>query len=540
MFKSHLHFFSAVAINLFFLILCLIFGELRYGAMDDYFMAAVLTGAHGTDYNVHMYFVNAIYGYALLPLYHLFPKVGWYYIGEMFSVFLSFTTISYILLKKVGSQWGLFLSVILIAFFASDFYLSVQFTQCAALLTATGMLTILWGITEKRNFVVALGGFMILWGSMMRWHAFLMGFPFLAATMLIQIKDCWFRAKPILVTTSILTIAIFGAHSFDQSLYDTPEYKPYKAIQGPRAALGDAHDYDVDAVIKDIKAEGKSVEDFQMLTFWKFYDTEIFHVDSMRAYSNITYRHKNKFPKSQIPRSLFNLLSSSAGHYLCWLFFVFGIIILYTNPKRGLYPWLSLAVTLGMLAYLLSINRLVLRVENGFWIYATILAIPHFGKLPSIPQRIFIPSAITLLLICSICPPHNSPTKKKQDVYDKVFQYIESHPSTIFMISMPQYTSLAQHKLPPYLAEPIGGFRRTISFGFWTPYLPDITETLKEFGITNPLKEIVNDNVMVIGDGKLDDFLVRHYYDSVKVENVISYDNVHFFKYSIIEKDSKD
>ena len=39
----------SAAINLFFLALCLIFGDIKFGAIDDYFMAARLSGALGTD-----------------------------------------------------------------------------------------------------------------------------------------------------------------------------------------------------------------------------------------------------------------------------------------------------------------------------------------------------------------------------------------------------------------------------------------------------------------------------------------------------------
>ncbi|MCQ2102494.1 MAG: hypothetical protein MJY98_04645 [Fibrobacter sp.] len=529
----------ALAINIFFLVLCIIFGELRFGVMDDYFMAAILSGAHGTDYNVHMYFVNALYGYALLPLYHLFPKIGWYYIGEMFSVFLSFSVITYILLQKTGKQWGTILSTILIAFFASDFYLAVQFTQCAAILSAAGFLAFIWGITEKRSGIVALGCFMVLWGSILRWPAFFMGLPFLGVAALIQYKDCITNYKRILIFGLITSAAIYGAKVFDQSLYNTPEYKPYKEIQGPRAALGDGHDYDVNAVIADLKMDGKSVEDYAMLTQWKFYDTEVFCADSMRMFANYTYRHKNKFPANEIPSKLLALLSSSAGHYLCWIFFVFGIIILATNPKRGLYPWAALAVTLAMLGYLLSINRVVTRVENGFWIYASLLAIPQFSNLPKFNRQKI--ATILILAIVAVGSAYNisqiPPQVKKQDAYNQAFKFVDEYPDTMFIMSMPQYAEFARHKLPPYLAEPIGGFRRTISFGFWTPYLPDITEALKEFGITNPLKEIINDNVIVVGDKSLDEFLQRHYYDSVKVENIQSFDNIHFYKYSVIDMD---
>lgn len=542
--------FIATGLNLFFLVLCIIFGELRYGVLDDYCMASILSGAHGTGYNVHMYFVNVIYGYALLPLYHLFPKVSWYYVGEMFGVFCSFTLITYILLKKIGKNWGSLFACVLIAFFCKDFYLQVQFTQCAALFSATGMMTFIWGITERKNAIAALGCILVLWGSIMRWDAFFMGLPFLGVTALIQYKDCILNYKKILIYTSIAIAAIYGARAIDQNHYTSPEYKAYKEFQGPRAALGDGNDYDREAVLADLDADGKSKEDFDMLKQWKFYDSEIFAVDSLRMYANYTFKHKNMFPVREIPSKLLSLLYNSAGHYLCWIFFIFGIIILATNPKRGIYPWAALMVTLGMLGYLLSINRVVLRVENGLWIYATLLSIPQFGKQPTLqwdkiknflstPHKAIILNLSIILLIAagtSYSIAGMPRTQKKQDVYNKVFNYIENNSNTMFLLSMPQYAMFASHKNPPYLAEPIGEYRRTVCYGFWTPYLPDITNALKDFNITNPLKEIVNENVIVVGDRNLDEFLMRHYYDSVSVDLVTSFDNVYFYKYSVTNK----
>ena len=56
---------------------------------------------------------------------------------------------------------------------------------------------------------------------------------------------------------------------------------------------------------------------------------------------------------------------------------------------------------------------------------------------------------------------------------------------------------------------------------------------MKDFGITNPIKEVVNDNVLVVGDKGLDAFLQRHYYDSISVRLETSFDNVYIYKYSI-------
>ena len=146
----------ALAINLFFLVLCVLFGDLRFGAIDDYFMAAVLTGAHGDSYNPLIVFVNALYAYALLPLYHLFPSVGWYYLGLMASVFFSFLTITFIILEVLGLRLGSVLSALFVALFASDFYLVCQFTQTASILSASGMLCLIWAAFYKRHL-----GFMI-------------------------------------------------------------------------------------------------------------------------------------------------------------------------------------------------------------------------------------------------------------------------------------------------------------------------------------------------------------------------------------------
>jgi hypothetical protein len=76
--------------------------------------------------------------------------------------------------------------------------------------------------------------------------------------------------------------------------------------------------------------------------------------------------------------------------------------------------------------------------------------------------------------------------------------------------------------------------------GYWTPYLPEITQTLAEFGVTNPIKDVVHDNVIVINEGRLVDFLQRHYYDSVAVDTLKVIGEMTFFKYRLVETDSTE
>ena len=555
----------SAAINLFFLALCLIFGDLKFGAIDDYFMAARLTGALGTDYNPHLIFVNAIYGYALLPLYHLFPKVGWYYIGEMFSVFLSFTVIGYVLLQRCGERWGAILATLFTALFASDFYLVVQFTQCASILSAAGMLLFAYGVVKpsstdcrapggarndiKKTAPFALGVLLMLWGSVMRWQAFLMGMPFFCLGMLFFFKDCWKVKWRVIAGLAILFVGAFAVHNWDKKIYQAPEYADFVKFQGPRVTFGDNSNYNQNAVYEDAEELGLSGKDMHMLTEWVLYDTEVYSVDSLARYASLISPYRDKNEVRLIPKNLLNALAHSLRSPLFWVWFAFCIIVYCTQRRKFLYLWSSLALILALLAYLLAMDRLVYRVESGFWLYAAVLAVPLFGRFTlDIPRKL----AYSILAIIAVANVFIYATSGEmvrdpssgamrtlaiEDTtdYTQVFDYIDSQPDKMFLLSMNAFMRFSHHRNPPYLAEPIGQYRRTVSFGYWTPYLPEVTDALNDFGVTNPIKDVVHDNVIVLNEPHLVDFLQRHYYDSVAADALKEIGEMTFLKYHLVQ-----
>ena len=549
--------FSAV-INLFFLILCLIFGDLKFGAIDDYFMAARLTGAFGTEYNPHLIFVNAIYGYALLPLYHLFPKIGWYYIGEMTAVFISFFTIGYVLLRKMGANWGTLLATLFTALFASDFYLVVQFTQCASILSAAGMLLFAYEICEvskeenaskfTKAFPFTIALFLMLWGSMMRWQAFLMGMPFFCLNLLFMLKECW-NAKWLTITClAILFASAFSMHAFDRHIYEAPEYKEFNEFQGPRVAFGDKNNYNQNAVYEDLEERGLSGKDYHMLTTWTFYDTEAFSADSLRPYSATIQPYKDQIQHSQIPRNLVSALSHSLRAPLFWTWFIFCLVLYFTNRSKFIYLVASLTLILSLIAYLQFAGRLVYRVENGFWLYAAVLAIPLARDLKfKLSPKITV-IALTCIAIINVylyategemVRDPNSGNLRTLAVddstnYSQVFEFMNKNSDKMFLLSMKSFMRFSHHKNPPYLAEPIGSYRNAVSFGYWTPYLPEVKEALKDYGIVNPIKDVVKENVIVLDNSTLSDYLQHHYYDSVAVDTLKTFGEMTFSKYRLV------
>lgn len=552
-----------LSINLFFLGLCLVFGNLRFGAIDDYFMSGILSGIYGEN-NVHLTFVNALYGYCLLPFYHLFPKINWYYIGEMASIFISLTIAGYIIIRKTGERWGLILATLLTALCASDYYLVTQFTQCAAMLSAVGMLCIIYGLDnwdsdekKKAATIVAIGITLLCWGSWMRWQAFLMGMPFFAMALLIKSKEFWPKKIPIVATLFVLFVCITGGHLFDQYMYRAPEYKTYIDFQGPRALLGDGQNYNQQAVYEDLDEMGYSGKDFAMLTDWTFYDNEAFAPESIQIITDVIGKYTNRIDLRSLPITVLRTLPKSIQSpiFIAWL--LFSLALLVFCSKKGLWVWASLAIVLSLIGYLLNLQRLVYRVETGLWLYATILTIPLLKENHRFISKKIAIAIVILIALCNLCDyaitgshvrsPNTGELVSVQNEmvdyadYKGLQAYMDSLPdSTVFFMKMDSYMRRSRKKNPPYLAEPKGSWERIYSFGFWTPYFPDVEKSFRKRGVTNPIKDVVKENVFVIDEPFLIDFLEEHYYEKVKSDTIRDFNGMVVYKYSVVKDSVKE
>lgn len=550
----------SICINFFFLILCLFFGKLRFGAIDDWFMVGILSGIYGEGYNVHLTFVNVAYGYCLLPLYHLFPSINWYYIGEIASIFVSLSVICYILIKKTGYRWGSILAMLLVLLCASDYYLVLQFTQCAAMLSAAGMIAFIYGVCKLEEsrckkelgvVTIVVGILLLLWGSWMRWPAFLMGMPFFSCTLLLLIKKLW-KVKHFVITgLVVLFIAAWGFHALDAYHYQSPEYKKYMDFQGPRSLLGDGRNYNQQAVDEDLDEMGYSGKDFAMLTEWTFYDNEVFAPESIRVITDVIARHYNKASLPSMPSLILGALSNSAQTPIFMVWLILCVFLFITNPQKSMWAWLSLLVVAVLMAYLLYLQRLVFRVESGLWLYAGVLTIPLLKERFSMPKYfpyviVVVIGLITLFSYSTSGPQVRSPNtgevvpvqneEKDTADYKGLFAFMDSvSDSTVFIASMNSYMRISRQKNPPYLTEPQGSWSQLISFGYWTPYFPDVETAFRKRGVNNPIKDVVLDNVFVIDERGLVDFLERHHYEKVKVDTVRNFNGMVIYKYSLAD-----
>ena len=539
----------SIFVNIFFLTICLVFGIHRFGAADDYFMARILEGVYGNEYNIHLVFVNVLYGYVLLPLYHLFPKIGWYYIGELFLVFLALNTITYVVIRRIGLRWGLIVSMLLVAAFATDYYLVVQFTYCGIILTASGMLAVGESLRDvkRRLRLTVWGVVLMLLGAVLRWPSFWMGTPLFVVVLLLEYKSVWANKKIVFLVAIAFWGSLFALKNFDEAHYKEIEYQQYKEFNGIRALFVDSRRFNDRAVYEDLEEMGMSGRDYNILKNWVFYDKRVFSTDSLRVLNQTLQKHKNEIDWRQIPSLQLKALTQISNSPVMWIWFALCALILLSNKGRSVYPILSLGVILTLSFYMILLNRTTYHVVNGFWVYATVLGILYIGRMPEINKKFFW--GIVLAIVTAniwiyyvdankIREPVDGRIEKideneKASSYRQLWRYIDQSPdSSVFLVTLDDYITMSYYRKPPYLAEPMGSWKKVIPMGYWNVLFPDVEQTLREKGIENPIQDIVKNQVYVVNGSSLTDFLERHYYKSVHKEVVENFDGVLIYKYA--------
>lgn len=546
--------FHALWLNLLFILLYLIFGQVRHGSLDDYFMSSVLTGAYGSQYDVHLYFVNSAYGFFLKPFYWLFPKVGWYFIFELAGTFASFTVFSYFIIRKINTKWGTVISALFLAAFTPDFYFQLSFTQCATIYTAAGIVAFCSGISEEKKRFLTLGVSLLLAGSIMRFEGFLLGAPFFGFLLIALLYEKKRIPLMVAIASCLAIISVWGIKEYDRSLYSEGEYKYYADYQPIRAYFGDGAFYDKESTYDELEERGMSGLDFYLLKAWVFYDTKVFQIDSLMPIKDIAQNNLYKpNPQRMIVAfllALSNALMRCSGW--CWVIFC-TLLMISSSRKSNFYPWVSLCFIAICIGFLLLVNRMAYHVESGIWLYATTSSIPFMSKEIFSSKAIFAKNeklilfgtAILTVAFAYLGISNQASLKKTFSIietpemtteWSDFVNYTQKHPNDVFLLSFEQYKTLGTLKNPAYKAIEPGSWNNIFSWGYWNIHLPKMREELRKRGVTNPIHDIVHDNVYVVED-KGDPFLFAyyplHYRDSLLIDTIQTFGELRLFKYRV-------
>lgn len=543
----------ALLLNSMFLGLYFALGIVRYGSLDDYFMSNILTGAYGSSYDVHTYFVNSAYGYFLKPFYMLFPKVGWYFLFELAGIFAVFTTFTYFVIARLGGKFGIPFALILLAAAVPDFYFQVSFTQCATAYTAAGVLLIVVGDLEKNKLYLLGGGLFLLAGSVMRWEGFLLGMPFLCILFTVNA----FSRKKIYVSSiialCIAMTALYGIKKYDESLYSQGDYKYYAEYQPVRSFFGDGAYYDSESTYDELEEREMSGLDYTFARSWIYYDTDVLCADSLRAMAKIAQRNLYTPNWSRMPLAFFTAVSKALTRTNGWCWVILCLILMIIPSKiSNLYPWISLSIIAISIGYLLLVNRLVSHVESGIWLYAIASGIPFlykegFEQNPFIQKHFKLAQStmIVIALFFALISVSSQPLKNQWKIIEtyemgndwkSFIDYAQKHQDDVFLLGFETYKELGNVKDKPYLAIKPGSWQNIFPIGYWNVHLPAMKQELAKRGVENPIKDIVKSNVYLIEDNSsptFTEYYRRHYHKNLAVDTIATFGKKLLFKYRI-------
>lgn len=543
--------FVAIALNLLCLFANVLFVSNQYSSLDDFFMASVLTGSYGGDFDVHLYFINVIFGYALLPFYKVCSTVGWYGIFELFAVFISFTSITYVLLKNLGGKIGGCVVALILCCVSTEFYLHVAFTQCAAALTAAGILVFCFGYEEKRKSLFAFGSLLMIWGFVMRSQMFLLAMPTLCAALFFMVWRTRKIYASALFALALCFVAVGCLKEFDKSHYRDNGYDRYAAYQWPRAFFGDGDFYDSDDLMDELDERGMSSYDCRMLKAWYFNDKEVFAVDSLYAIMDIANRNRYDANYVSAPIAILQTLSGKivSPSFWCWILLCFALIF-FSHKRAGLVPWASVLIIGVSYEYLILQHRIVGHVEAGIWLYANVLLIPFLNKEDILARKQWLSYLQILGLVSAVAiylsavgvaydmsSRHSSDESGETD-WQLFMDHAEANRGNVFLLPYGQYKELASETGRPFVATPAGSWQNIYSTGYWNFNLPPIEKEMVKRGVTNMFRDIKSDNVYVMADEFISfvPFYEYHYHETLVADTVKTFGNLVLLKYKGAEE----
>lgn len=552
---------KAFLINLVFFILALLLCDQKYEVSDDYMIDAVLSGAYGDTYNPVMLFSNTILGYYLVFLYKLIPVGSIYFYHLLLSSFFCLTCITYIILRRNNSSFGILLSVILISFFSDDLYISITFTKVAVVQLIVGGIFIIFSFEPSLNqryecFMYRFIGFcLFLLGSFLRVTCIPISLGFLFILFIYYfIQHKWtVSTKQLLLFCVSIIIITYTIYYCDQSQKLASESsKDYIEIHPYINKVENLYKFDYETMKSTYDELNLSQNDFQMLFLWNFVDESVFTKDVISRIGESMEEEVYKHTKS----ASFCFEKLSSKHYYLYpslwgLCLIFLLLVIH-NKQQLPYGIALLTLASVFLYYCVYTGKLPYRVEFSIFLCATIsmtYLIENNNKSSS--KFNYILCILLLLLKVPVYMPDysyrymddsnyydyvvNAMTKESRLCYERytvdlnhrrilgnLIDTIEKDNEHYYLIAFNPYIQILYYNYKPWERIPMGYLKNNYNYIGGVNYkLKCSDDALSANGIDpqNPNKSLI-DNERLIWVEAFEDlesaFLSEHYCDSLQ------------------------
>ena len=498
---------------------------------DDIVFAELGSGLRGVK-DAHLVFQNYGLGMIYRLLYGVTGRLPWYTIVQYMILFAAFTVVTYVLISRLGEISGLCLFVILACGFGYEGYIHLQFTKTAGIAAAAAVFLLLYLLEqEKYSWWGIAGGILLaVIAYMYREDQFWASCGLMAGAGLLFLFELRkYRNKKLrrlgicVLTFGVLLLSVFGVDRWDSSKYRSAEWKEYQEFNQLRSELLDYGFPDYDSNQEIYEELGISREAYELYKSWNFNDTEKFDTEVMKKLVDL--KQKRPLTGKTVTAFLKRYPSDLLKMPMFYVFAVFVLVWLIWGRKdifsvlSVLAEWMMLMAVYFYLYY--QGRYMVNRVDVGLWFSACLvmLWIISAGKLRHMDAKMSV-------VLCIVC------VAAGQFLMYRDWRIMTSTIPEARVSQRAVLETLGTDKEHTYLAKSgmlseivcYGPFDRMPEnlldnvywFGGWECRTPGYTQEMEAHGITNPYRDVINNDSIYLVDDNIDLTLkyIRQYYDS--------------------------
>jgi hypothetical protein len=288
----------------------------RYETNDDVTMQLLASGLVFADRpDEHLLYSNVLVGLVLKHLYSGLPSIPWYGLYQVGTLTISAAALTFVLLSVGRSPRRMAVVAIVLTVAVLPCLVEIQFTKTAFLASFAGLLLLLLPLrasTPRPVITDAVGGALLVWGSLIRYESFLLALlvavPLAAAGIAFDRRKAAWRLVPMLVAA----VAAIGLQQYNRFYYARDEgWRNFYEYNALRAEFTDYNRFpytpDMDPILNTV---GWTPIDLKMMNNWFFANRERFGLDNVRRLAAILPPAKRPSFEHEAREEVLNLFSS--------------------------------------------------------------------------------------------------------------------------------------------------------------------------------------------------------------------------------------
>lgn len=537
----------AFAVNAAFLLVLLRLFAPMWETNDDLFISKFFDGQMARK-TMYAPFLNICLGFFMKTVYTLLGDgFNWYSASQYLLLYLGFTAITWVLLRRYRLGPALVMTAVLLGAFGTDCYLSMNFSKPAALGTVGGMALMLHGVRNgsghRQKMPLVLGFLLALAGYVWRFEEFgvcavLMACGVLTALFEIgaENRDRSFgeRLQKYLRTVApfaLLAVCAAGLFALDLALWKRPEAGGFREFNDTRSLFLDFQTPEYDQMPEVYDAVGMDENFVYLMKKWSFYDTERFNQENLET---LIAARDELIPRRTPGECLGVFLNQCLmGFTLDRPFAGFALLLVLwlACGKRRAGTWLGLgamACLFGLiyLAMIWADRYLANRVDIGLFLAMAVVLGLSLDAEKLRTEKLLLTAVLLLSLFISwrmnraYCYLDRHNTIEDKSAEKAAIARILEDDEHLYLVKI----WAIDHQLYPPLETPPQGFAdKLLLIGGWSMGHPEIEAVLDGWDIENPYHDLVNRDDILLIDHDIDRtlaYLRRAYYPDAEAELV--------------------